>query len=126
MTDPTPTHEVAPFDGGWGVPDWPDDFPSVSMKRGRRMFQVAARLEPKGDLHEFATAMSGAFKFEVTRDFEGHPRSLSALMYVPAKTPAKALSRCGFYVDRALRKTGWELVRISWDACEVPANEVVA
>jgi hypothetical protein len=118
---------TGPFGGGWnGEADWPAvraGYPA-KLKRGRRVFQVAVRLEPAGDLAAFSAAFSAVVGHPIGEPTDGD-RSVLAVYDCSAKSLRAAISVVDFGLRRALKRAGLtdEVARLSFDARPVPVQE---
>lgn len=113
-----------PFNGAWGSPDWPEPKLFPKMRKGQRHFMVAARLEPEGDLVAFADAIAAALGTPIINTPDPDDRSVFAVFECSAKHAMQAIGVSEFRLRRALRKSGHEVVRASYDA--VPASAIGA
>lgn len=116
-----------PFNGAWDMPQWDTDFPAPN-KRGRKMletgrgaqYQIAIRLEPAGDLVAFGDALAKALRWKIDLSVDLSKKKSIAVVYnCIHRSPQKALASCTFRIDRALRKAGQRVDRISYDVTEL-------
>jgi hypothetical protein len=135
MTAPLKPGDVLPFTGFQLDTPWPaprDLGPKdvKALDKGRRLFLVFARVEPHrlsedparalADLLEFGQAIVDRLpgRIAVGRPKPGD-RSIGLYFDLIARDPMRAISACALRADRAIKKTGKPVVRISWDTRDV-------
>lgn len=116
---------------GGDLPEWLDAGPYAgkerhrqrAIRKGKRRFQVAVRLEPEvGHLYQLSEAVSRLSGRELLREPTHEDRSLLLFFEHFAPDPAKAID--GVYYRRVrgwLKQIDIPIVRVSYDTREVPA-----
>lgn len=115
-----PPEDDLPFNGAFGVDQkWPDPLNTDKPKKGRKKYQVAARVEPVGDIGEFGFL----FAANLGTTMKNLPRDGDVSMFicydVVGKDAHQAMSYASFKISRAIRKTRFPIARLTFDIREV-------
>ncbi len=104
--------------------DWPEprtlDKPP---KRSHQLYVVAVRLEPESGVDLFSFAQGVAYRLGGAVEAPPKPedKSLGLIMELTAKSPQRALSGTSWRIDRAIRKSGFKMRRVSYDVVDAEA-----